>query len=62
MAISITLEQKKAGPLQFKQSGATHTYEVVRLINSVTYNVGDFLPKSEVKQLCEAPTWKVTIK
>lgn len=37
------------------------TYKVVRIKNSIEFNVGQYLLPSEVEELCDAKGWDVSV-
>ena len=47
--------------LALKYSPTTRKYMVDTVINSVTFVPGEVLDKGTVAQLCENPSWRITV-
>lgn len=43
-------------------SAQERAYEVVRLVNTVDYEIGEILSRQDVKELCAQAGWKVVVK
>lgn len=57
----ITVKQYRSRGSE-KTSAISSSYEVVGLVDSVEYIIGQFLSQSDVQMLCRSERWTVTVK